>query len=801
MLDLNKHTTQTATTAGDDQVWKVLVYDRAGQDIISPLLSVKELRDAGVTLHLLLHSDRQTIPEVPAVYFVSPSEDNIQRIAQDFQDGLYDTYYLNFISPISRARMEDLAQAALRWGCVANIAKVYDQYVNFISLEDDLFVLKQQGGEALNYYAINRGDVQDTEMNTIMDTIVDSLFSVCVSLGTIPVIRCQKGNAAEMVAEKLDKKLRETLRDARNSPFSSDAQGGTFHLQFQRPLLVILDRNIDLATPLHHTWTYQALCHDVLDLSLNRVALTEAGHKRKLYDLCAKTDKFWANHKGSPFPNVAQAVQEELDRYRASEGEVKQLKAAMGLEGAESDEAISMLSDNTAKLTSAVTSLPELLERKRLIDLHTNVATAILEKIKERKLDIYFEIEEKIFSKGAVEQRGLVELLSEPEGSQEDKLREKDPTRERRKVIEAATFRNTKMAAAPSDYSGEVTRVVDSLMEQRGDLDSQYRYFDPKLLRLPKDDPSSVPSGKSRLPFTDAICFVIGGGNYIEFQNLQDYAHPSSSSMVGPAVSSPSQKRVLYGCTNLVNASEFLRELEELGKEIKSFRLIRDGNMKGLRCLPRPVHLRDRERDKEEEQREDRTEKDEKPVLLNRRHWAWFHTEVVLYRLMLPRETTKTRPEVSPEFVYWHEQTFAVVQEASNGTVILCRLIEAIRPHEITAERRRLADLKYLIVKLTFSQMMDLMNRCRILNEEFIQPEEKVDEVILEYYPILDIDSDELLPELPPPMAERKEERRNARSLMYSLTRGNVIPGTKWCGSGDVAEQYFDLGEDAMLDS
>ena len=32
----------------------------------------------------------------------------------------------------------------------------------------------------------------------------------------------------------------------------------------QRPLLVLVDRNIDLATPLHHTWTYQALVHDVL---------------------------------------------------------------------------------------------------------------------------------------------------------------------------------------------------------------------------------------------------------------------------------------------------------------------------------------------------------------------------------------------------------------------------------------------------------------------------------------------------------------------------------------------------------
>lgn len=31
---------------------QVLIYDRFGQDIISPLLSVKELRDMGITLHL-----------------------------------------------------------------------------------------------------------------------------------------------------------------------------------------------------------------------------------------------------------------------------------------------------------------------------------------------------------------------------------------------------------------------------------------------------------------------------------------------------------------------------------------------------------------------------------------------------------------------------------------------------------------------------------------------------------------------------------------------------------------------------
>ena len=51
------------------------------------------------------------------------------------------------------------------------------------------------------------------------------------------------------------------------------------------------------------------------------------------------------------------------------------------------------------KLTSAVSSLPILLEKKRLIDMHTSLATAILDQIKLRKLDLFFELEEKILSK------------------------------------------------------------------------------------------------------------------------------------------------------------------------------------------------------------------------------------------------------------------------------------------------------------------------------------------------------------------------------------------------------------------
>lgn len=93
--------------------WKVLIYDRAGRDILLPLFSVAELRNLGITLHLLLHSDREPIPDCPAVYFVNPTPENLQRISRDLKEALYESFELNFISPIKRDKLEDLAQASL----------------------------------------------------------------------------------------------------------------------------------------------------------------------------------------------------------------------------------------------------------------------------------------------------------------------------------------------------------------------------------------------------------------------------------------------------------------------------------------------------------------------------------------------------------------------------------------------------------------------------------------------------------------------------------------------------------------
>lgn len=130
----------------------------------------------------------------------------------------------------------------------------------------------------------------------------------------------------------MDKKIRENLRDTRNSLFLNETISQSGQLSFQRPLLILLDRNFDLATPLHHTWTYQALMHDLLDLKLNRIEIekstNQAGassRESKTYDL-SNADKFWKLQKGNTFPLVAESIQEEIEKYKQYENELKSLK-------------------------------------------------------------------------------------------------------------------------------------------------------------------------------------------------------------------------------------------------------------------------------------------------------------------------------------------------------------------------------------------------------------------------------------------------------------------------------------------
>lgn len=224
-----------------------------------------------------------------------------------------------------------------------------------------------------------------------------------------------------MVARKLNKMISEHPTLLRNKS------------SMTRPLLVILDRNADLITPIQHTSTYQALIDDLLVHKANRVefeVIQDETTKRpkavlKKYDLDPDQDPFYSVHKFQPFPEAIEQNGTELQDVTSREQAIRS-KAAGGGGG---PVGIDPLASGATDLSAAVDSLPALLDRKKQLEVHTSILQAVMNEVAARDVPQFYELESGLatglFRNDPLKaKRSVLALVEDPsKGNVEDKTR------------------------------------------------------------------------------------------------------------------------------------------------------------------------------------------------------------------------------------------------------------------------------------------------------------------------------------------------------------------------------------------
>lgn len=112
----------------------------------------------------------------------------------------------------------------------------------------------------------------------------------------------------------------------------------------------------------------------------------------------------------------------------------------------------------------------------------------------------------------------------------------------------------------PTNNLLPVTRVVEAILDptiaSTASLQTtdDYLFLDPKLPRATNTKPK-------RMTFGEGIVFIVGGGGYVEYTNITEWAAKAGTTSASPGLQG---KKVSYGSTEILDPTEFLDVLSHL---------------------------------------------------------------------------------------------------------------------------------------------------------------------------------------------------------------------------------------------
>ncbi|KAI4868915.1 Sec1-like protein [Hypoxylon rubiginosum] len=280
---------------------KILLLDKDTVPIVSTAITQSSLLNHEVYLtDRLDNQNREKMRHLRCLCFVRPSPDSIQFLIDELRDPKYGEYYLYFSNVVKKSSLERLAEADDH----EVVKQVQEHFADYIVVNPDLFSLNL----TLPQQRIWSGTPDLWNPDSLQRT-TDGLIAILLSLKKKPLIRYERNS---LLAKKLATEIRYHI--------TQEEQLFDFRKVDTPPILLILDRREDPATPLLNQWTYQAMVHQLLGIHNGRVDLGELPDVRpELREIVLSQDQdpFFKKNMYLNFGDLGGNIKDYVEQYQS----------------------------------------------------------------------------------------------------------------------------------------------------------------------------------------------------------------------------------------------------------------------------------------------------------------------------------------------------------------------------------------------------------------------------------------------------------------------------------------------------
>ncbi|VFQ88727.1 unnamed protein product [Cuscuta campestris] len=403
---------RSARSKDSKSTWKVLIMDKLTVKIMSYACKMADITEEGVSLVEDIYRRRQPVPTMDAIYFIQPTKENVVMFLSDMagKSPLYKKAFVFFSSSISKELVDQIKRDA---SVLSRIGALREMNLEYFAIDSQGFVTDNE--RALEeLFGDDEGSLKGDACLRVMATRIATVFA---SLREFPFVHYR-------AIKSIDPTTMTTFRDLIPTKLAAAVWNCLMKYKSTLPHfpqtetceLLIVDRSVDQVAPIIHEWTYDAMCHDLLNMEGNKYVHevpSKTGGLPEMKDVLLEDhDPIWLELRHAHIADASERLHEKMTNF------VTKNKAAQMQHGSRGGGELS-----TRDLQKMVHALPQYSEQIEKLSLHVDIAGKLNKIIREFGLRELGQLEQNLVFGDAGTKDVINFLRMNQDVSRENKLR------------------------------------------------------------------------------------------------------------------------------------------------------------------------------------------------------------------------------------------------------------------------------------------------------------------------------------------------------------------------------------------